>query len=89
MSIIVGTILALYEIKLKKLLAYSSIVHMGYIIIAMAIGSKIGIIVSFYYFLVYILVTIYIFSIFLVTKLLNNNTFRNVTDFAYLRNNNK
>lgn len=88
-SIILGTILALYEIKIKKLLAYSSIVHMGYIIIALATGSKIGLIISFYYFFIYIIVTIYIFTIYLAIRLYNNNTLKNITDLVYLKNNNK
>jgi NADH-quinone oxidoreductase subunit N len=89
MSIVVGSVLALYEIKLKKLLAYSSIVHMGYIIISLSIGSKLGVIVSFYYFFIYVLVTLYFFSIFLAIRLSNNQTLKNITDFVYLRSNNK
>lgn len=89
LSVIVGSILALYEIKLKKLFAYSSIVHMGYIVIALGLGSKLGVIISFYYFFIYIIITIYIFSIFLIVRLSNNSTFKNITDFVYLKNHNK
>lgn len=86
-SILVGSLLALYEIKLKKLIAYSSIVHMGYMVLGLALGSKMGTVVAFYYFFIYIIVTIYIFSIFLLVRLSNDSTLRNVTDFVYLKNN--
>jgi len=88
-SIIIGTILALYEIKFKKLLAYSSIVHIGYVIMALATNTKIGLIVSFYYFFIYIIITLFIFSIYLVIRISNNKTIRNITDLVYLKNNNK
>lgn len=89
LSILVGTILALYVIKIKKLLAYSSIVHMGYMIIVLSSGSKIGIAIAFYYFLIYIFTTINIFTIFLAIKTSYVYLFGNVTDFVYLKNSNK
>lgn len=89
LSILVGTILALYTVKVKKLLAYSSIVHMGYMIIALSLGSKIGLAVAFYYFLIYIFTSINIFSIFLTIKSSHVYLFGNVTDFVYLKDSNK
>lgn len=89
LSVLIGTILGLYAIKIKKLLAYSSIVHMGYMIIVLSSGSKIGIAISFYYFFIYIFTTINIFSIFLAIKTSYIYLFGNVTDFVYLKNSNK
>lgn len=89
LSILIGTILALYVIKIKKLLAYSSVVHMGYMIIVLSLGSKIGMAIAFYYFLIYIFTTINIFSIFLAIKTSYVYLFGNVTDFVYLKNSNK
>jgi NADH-quinone oxidoreductase subunit N len=87
MSIIIGTILALYVVKLKKLFAYSSIVHMGYILLALSLN--LGAFVSFYYFLIYLLITINIFSIYLLIKSSKVVVSGNITDFSYLKNSNK
>jgi NADH-quinone oxidoreductase subunit N len=63
---------------------------MGYIILALSLGEKIGIVVSFYYFFIYIIMTLNIFSIFLAIRLtFRYNTFKNISDFIYLKNNNK
>ena len=62
---------------------------MGYMIIVLSSGSKIGIAISFYYFLIYIFTTINIFSIFLAIKTSYVYLFGNVTDFVYLKNSNK
>lgn len=89
LSIIIGSILALYTIKMKKLFAYSSIVHIGYMILILGLGSKIGIFISFYYFLIYLLLTIYLFSLYLVIKNSHKIVFSNITDLSYLKNSNK
>jgi len=87
MSIIIGTILALYTVKLKKLFAYSSIVHMGYVLLALCLDSNLGGAISFYYFLIYILSTINIFIIYLVMKNTQVVVSGNITDLAHLKNN--
>lgn len=89
LSISIGIILALYVVKLKKLLAYSSIVHMGYMLIALSLNLKISAAISFYYFLIYILSTINIFSIYLLIKNTHIVVSGNITDLAYLKNSNK
>ena len=60
-SIIYGNLLGLVQTKIKRLLAYSSISHMGYILLALGMGSHIGIQSSLYYVCGYILVTITLF----------------------------
>jgi NADH-quinone oxidoreductase subunit N len=62
-SIVVGTFGALYEIKIKRLLAYASIVHMGYIILGLSINSTEGVIAVIFYIVVYVLMSIYVFAI--------------------------
>jgi NADH-quinone oxidoreductase subunit N len=89
LSIIIGTLLALYTVKLKKLFAYSSIVHMGYMLLALGLSSQIGMAIAFYYFLIYLLSTINIFSIYLLMKSSNLTVFGNITDLSYLKNSNK
>ena len=54
-SIWIGSLGALYERKFKRLIAYSSIVNMGYIVLAASSGGAYwGIYASFYYLGIYI-----------------------------------
>lgn len=86
-SIIIGSILALYEYRFKKLLAYSSIVHMGYMVLALSTGLKAGLVASFYYFFIYIVINLSIFIIFLTLRLsVGSNTLGNITDLVFLKN---
>lgn len=52
-SIFVGTFGGLSQLKLKRLLAYSTISHVGYILIGFSVGSFEGIHASFIYILFY------------------------------------
>lgn len=40
LSLLVGTVLGLTQIKIKRLLAYSTISHIGFILLALAINSE-------------------------------------------------
>lgn len=42
LSMIVGNILALLQTNLKRLLAYSSIAHLGYLLIALVVAARLG-----------------------------------------------
>jgi NADH-quinone oxidoreductase subunit N len=63
LSIGIGSIGALYQVKIKRLLAYSTIANMGYILLGLCTMSFIGVFASLYYFFIYILILIQIFSI--------------------------
>ena len=52
-SMIVGTLLALRQTELKRLLAYSSIAHLGYILVAFLLGGAAGQEAVFFYLVVY------------------------------------
>lgn len=62
-SIIVGTLGALNQSKIKRLLGYSGISHMGFIFVGYSILSKEGYIVSNLYLIIYMLIMISIFII--------------------------
>nr|YP_009476604.1 NADH dehydrogenase subunit 2 [Chroomonas placoidea]AVM81097.1 NADH dehydrogenase subunit 2 [Chroomonas placoidea] len=64
-SIIIGTIGSLVQFKLKRLLAYSAIGHMGYILIGFGCGCFEGIEASYLYILIYISMTVLCFIIIL------------------------
>ncbi len=44
-----GNMLAIYEEDMKRLIAYSSVGAMGYIIFALAINTKLGLLIALYY----------------------------------------
>lgn len=64
-SIIVGTFGSLVQLKLKRLLAYSAIGHMGYILIGFSCSCFEGIKASYIYIFIYIIMTILCFVIIL------------------------
>ena len=65
LSMIIGTLGALWQKKIKRLLAYSGIGHIGYMLIGISSGSIEGIYATFFYVIIYIVMTIATFSILL------------------------
>jgi NADH-quinone oxidoreductase subunit N len=53
LSMIVGTFAALPQTNLKRMLAYSSVVHMGYLMLALLAGGRAGIEAGMFYLLAY------------------------------------
>ena len=66
LTVIVGSFGGLEQKKLKSLLAYSSIGHMGYTLIAFSTGTFEGMQILFCYLFLYMVADLYIWSIFLV-----------------------
>lgn len=62
-SVIVGSFVALRQKKLKRLLAYSSISHVGYILLAFSANSLEGTQSLFFYLIIYMLTSLCIWSI--------------------------
>lgn len=69
LSIIIGSFAGLEQRKLKSLLAYSSISHMGYVLIAFSAGTFEGIQMLFCYLVLYMVAGLCIWSIFLTLQL--------------------
>lgn len=69
LSIIYGAIGALNQTKIKRLLAYSGIGHMGFLLFGVAIGSFESIQASLVYIVLYAIMSICGFSVFLSLKL--------------------
>ena len=65
LSIIYGALGALNQTKIKRLLAYSGIGHIGFILFGVAIGSFESIQASLIYMVVYVIMSICGFSIIL------------------------
>lgn len=72
LSIIVGSFGGLEQRKLKSLLVYSSISHMGYALIAFSAGTFESIQMLFCYLIVYSFSGLCVWSIFLITRVKNN-----------------
>jgi NADH-ubiquinone oxidoreductase chain 2 len=77
-SLIIGTIVGLTQIKIKRLLAYSTISHIGFILLALAINSVQSIDSFIFYILQYTLTNLNTFLILIaIGYIINNNIFIN------------
>ena len=89
LSIIVGSIGGLKQRKFKSLLAYSSITNMGLILVSFSAGNFEGIKAFLYYFIVYIISGLAIWSVFLLLKLKKKLSFekhnKDLGDFSLLQ----
>jgi NADH-quinone oxidoreductase subunit N len=84
LTIIVGSFGGLEQKKLKSLLAYSSISHMGYTLVAFSTGTFEGMQTLFCYLFLYMLASLCIWSIFLVLQLKYKYTKKQNKDLADL-----
>lgn len=63
LSIVVGSTGALYQPNFKKMIAYSTIAHTGYMIIALAIGTQMSLMTFYIYIFIYTINSISIFAV--------------------------
>jgi len=68
LSITLGSIGALYQVKVKRLLAYSAIANIGYILLSLCAISFIGIFASLYYIFLYIIMSVNVFIILMYVR---------------------
>ena len=85
-SMIFGAIAAIGQTNLKRLIAYSSIGHVGYILAGLATGSNDGIQNSVIYITIYILMNLGLFSCLLMMKR-NDQYFEDIEDLSGLSKN--
>jgi len=83
-SIIIGTLGALNQTKLKRLLAYSSISHMGFIVLGYSLLNLIGYEISFIYLFIYMITSISLFIIILKTPLLKDYYIIELSGLQYI-----
>ena len=91
-SVFVGSFGGLRQKKLKTLLAYSSISHMGYVLLSFSTGTQFGIEMLLLYFVIYMLSGIAVWFMVLVIRE-NKSNYSNkfnkeLGDFALLRKSN-
>jgi len=62
-SMIVGNLLALLQTNVKRILAYSSIAHMGYLLVALEVGGALGANAVVFYLMAYFVMTLGAFAV--------------------------
>ena len=81
-SMIYGNIVALWQTNVKRLLAYSSIAHAGYILLGIIVMDELGTQATLFYMLSYLLMN---FGAFLVAVIIANKTgSENIEDYRGL-----
>lgn len=82
-SMIVGNVIALRQQNIKRMLAYSSIVHSGYLLVTVMTNTQIGSTAMVFYVLAYTLAT---FGAFAVVTVMQDGSDRasNISDYAGL-----
>jgi NADH-quinone oxidoreductase subunit N len=63
LSMVVGNFAALLQTNVKRLLAYSSIAHAGYILVAFAADSQLGVAAIMFYLAAYVLMNVGAFAV--------------------------
>lgn len=64
-SILLGSIAAIYQVKLKRMLTYSMITNTGYLLLGLSFGDISGIYITIFYLISYIFIMIGLFFCFL------------------------
>jgi NADH-quinone oxidoreductase subunit N len=62
-TMVVGNLIALSQRQLKRMLAYSSVGHAGYVLVALVSGTELGVAAYLFYILVYTLMTVGAFAV--------------------------
>jgi NADH-ubiquinone oxidoreductase chain 2 len=78
LSLLIGTILGLAQSKLKRLLAYSTISHVGFILLALAINSEQSIEALIFYIIQYTITNLNTFLIIILFGYIIKNSFRDL-----------
>jgi len=85
LTILFSSIATLYQKKIKRFLAYSSINHVGYMLMSLATGTLIGVHAFFLYVYIYIITMFTFFSILIFLKKETNKNIIYLTDLLYLK----
>ncbi len=85
-SMLLGAVAAIGQTNLKRLVAYSSISHVGYALAGLTTGTNDGIQSSVIYITIYVLMNLGLFSCLLMMKR-NNQYYENIEDLSGLSKN--
>ncbi len=87
-SLIVGSFGALYQTKLKRLLAYSSIGHIGFLLLGLITGTEEGIYSIYIYIVIYMIMSVILFAVILNLSTIDNKSPEVITDLTMLKKKN-
>lgn len=82
-SIIYGTFAAYYQTRLKSLLAFSGIVNMGYVSLALSLHGLLGSFVCLYYLVTYCFTTLFLVFV-IVAATTPKGSLTRITDVAFI-----
>lgn len=85
LTIVFSSFATLYQKKVKRFLAYSSINHVGYMLMGVSTGTLLGLHAFFLYLFVYILTSFSLFGILLSIKKSTGKNMTYLTELLYLR----
>jgi NADH-quinone oxidoreductase subunit N len=84
-SLFVGVLGALYQTSIKRLIAYSAVAHISFILLSLSTGSLFGIEMSVVYIIVYAVLGVGFFSIMLfLNNAINGEELKNLSDLSGL-----
>lgn len=85
-SILFGGLGAIYQLKIKRIFAYSAISHTGFLILGLALSTFNGLFSFFLYLILYLILSLNFFSIFLNLRFFTNPLlkFKKLSDFSNL-----
>ncbi len=83
-SMLLGSFAAIGQRNIKRLMAYSSIGHMGYALVGLAAGSKTGVTGVIIYLTIYLITTLGTFACIMAMRVKEGGNVENVDDLAGL-----
>lgn len=89
LSIFIGTLGAIFQFKIKRLIAYSAIGHIGFIILGLSSFTYINYIASVFYIFIYVALNLGFFSILIALRKHNWLEVKTIFDLSVLSKNNK
>lgn len=75
-SLVAGNLIAIAQTDFRRMLAYSTIGHVGYILLGLLVGTAEGYAASLFYTLVYALTSSAVFGVMLIAQHININLFQ-------------
>jgi NADH-quinone oxidoreductase subunit N len=84
LTILIASLAALYQKKIKRFLAYSSITHVGYVLIGLSTGTLAGLHASILYMFIYVLTMFTLFGLILSIQKTNKNLVY-ITDLIFVK----
>jgi NADH-quinone oxidoreductase subunit N len=82
-SIFIGNVVALVQKNIKRMFAYSTVSHVGFVFLALAMTDNAGYAAAMYYIIIYVVMTVGAFGVILLLSQ-KGNDLQNITDLSGL-----